>query len=155
MNVLRRSFLKLTAGAGALTAATAAGLLKTGQVWAAAWNKAGFESKAAADALKSLGASNLIDSKDITITAPDIAENGAVVPVAVISKIPNTQSISIIAEKNPFPLAATFDLSGGSESYVSTRIKMGQTSNMRVVVKADGKFYTAAKEVKVTIGGCG
>ncbi|HSN39735.1 MAG TPA: thiosulfate oxidation carrier protein SoxY, partial [Burkholderiales bacterium] len=125
------------------------------QVWAAAWNKQGFESKAAADALKSLGASNLIDSKDITITAPDIAENGAVVPVAVTSKIPNTQSISIIAEKNPFPLAATFDLSGGSEGYVSTRIKMGQTSNMRVVVKADGKFYTAAKEVKVTIGGCG
>ena len=155
MDVLRRSFLKLTTGAGVLTAAAAAGLVKSGQTWAATWNKSGFESKAAADALKSLGASNLIDSKDIAITAPDIAENGAVVPVAVTSKIPNTQSISILAEKNPFPLAATFDLSGGSESYVSTRIKMGQTSNVRAVIRADGKFYTAIKEVKVTIGGCG
>jgi len=108
-----------------------------------------------ADAMKSLSASNLIQSKDIAITAPDIAENGAVVPIAVTSKIPNTQSISIVAEKNPFPLAATFDLSGGSEGYVSTRIKMGQTSNVHVVVKADGKLYTAVKEVKVTIGGCG
>jgi sulfur-oxidizing protein SoxY len=155
MNVLRRSFLKLTAGAGALTAAAAAGLVASGQVWAAAWNKTGFESKAFADAMKSLGASNLIQSKDIAITAPDIAENGAVVPIAVTSKIPNTQSISILAEKNPFPLAATFDLSGGSEGYVSTRIKMGQTSNVHVVVRADGKLYTAVKEVKVTIGGCG
>ncbi len=155
MNVLRRSFLKLTAGAGALTAAAAAGLVASGQAWAAAWNKTGFESKAYADALKSLGATNLIQSKDIVITAPDIAENGAVVPVAVTSKIPNTQSISILAENNPFPLAATFDLSGGSEGYVSTRIKMGKTSNVHVVVKADGKLYTAAKEIKVTIGGCG
>ena len=155
MNVLRRSFLKLTAGAGALSAAAAAGLVASGQAWAAAWNKTGFESKAYADALKSLGATNLIQSKDIVITAPDIAENGAVVPVAVTSKIPNTQSISILAENNPFPLAATFDLSGGSEGYVSTRIKMGQTSNVHVVVKADGKLYTAVKEVKVTIGGCG
>jgi sulfur-oxidizing protein SoxY len=155
MNVLRRSFLKLTAGAGALTAAAAAGLVASGQAWAAAWNKTGFEAKAYADALKSLGATNLVQSKDIVITAPDIAENGAVVPVAVTSKIPNTQSISILAENNPFPLAATFDLSGGSEGYVSTRIKMGKTSNVHIVVKADGKLYTAAKEIKVTIGGCG
>ena len=77
------------------------------------------------------------------------------VPVAITSKIPNTQSISIIAEKNPFPLASTFDISNGAESYVSTRLKLGETSNVRAVVKADGKFYTAVKEVKVTIGGCG
>ncbi len=155
MNVLRRSFLKLTAGASALTAATAAGLVTSGQAWAAAWNKTGFESKAVADALKSLGASNLIESKDITITAPDIAENGAVVPIAVTSKIPNTQSIAIVAENNPFPLAASFDISSGLEGYVSTRIKMGKTSNVRAIVKADDKFYTATKEIKVTVGGCG
>jgi len=155
MNVLRRSFLKLTAGAGALTAATAAGLVTSGQAWAATWNKTAFESKAMADAVKNLGASNLIDSKDIVITAPDIAENGAVVPVAVTSKIPNTQSIAILAEKNPFPLAASFDVSSGGEGYVSTRIKMGQTSNVRAVIKADGKFYTAVKEIKITVGGCG
>ncbi len=155
MNQLRRTFLKLSGAAGTLALAAGAGLLKTGEALAATWNKAGFESKAVADALKSLGATSLIDSKDITITAPDIAENGAVVPVAVTSKIPNTQSISIIAEKNPFPLASTFEVANGAEGYVSTRLKMGETSNVRAVVKADGKFYTAVKEVKITIGGCG
>jgi sulfur-oxidizing protein SoxY len=133
----------------------AANLLKHSAAEAAAWNKQGFEAKAAADAVKNLGAANLIESKDIAITAPDIAENGAVVPVAITSKIPNTQSISIVAEKNPFPLAATFDMSDGAEPYASVRIKMGQTSNVRAIVKADGKFYTAAKEVKITVGGCG
>ena len=155
MKDLRRNFLKLAGGAGAVAVTAAAGLLKPGSAWAAPWNKTAFESKAAADAIKSLGAAEMVESKDITITAPDIAENGAIVPVAVTSKIPNTQSISIIAEKNPFPLAASFDISAGGEAYVSTRLKMGQTSNVRAIVKADGKFYTAIKEVKVTVGGCG
>lgn len=155
MNQLRRTFLKLSGAAGTLALAAASGLLKTGEALAATWNKAGFESKAVKDALASLGAANPAESKDILITAPDIAENGAVVPIAVTSKIPNTQSISIIAEKNPFPLSSTFDIANGAEGYVSTRLKMGQTSNVRAVVKADGKFYTTAKEVKITIGGCG
>ena len=155
MNIARRTFLKLTGGAGAFAAAFAAGLVASGQTWAATWNKAGFESKALTDAMKSLGATGATESKDIVITAPDIAENGAVVPVAVTSKLPNTQQISIVAEKNPFPLAATFDISGGSEGYVSARIKMGQTSDVWAVVKAGGKYYTARKEVKITVGGCG
>lgn len=155
MNDKRRSFLKLTGGMSAVAAAASAGLLRTGPAWSAPWNKSAFQSKAVADTLKNLGASELIESKDITITAPDIAENGAIVPVAVTSRIPNTQSIAIIAEKNPFPLAASFDIMGGGEGYVSTRLKMGQTSDVRAVVKAGGKFYTAAKEVKVTVGGCG
>ena len=155
MNQLRRTLLKLAGAAGTLALATAAGLFKTGEALAAAWNKSAFESKAVADALKSLGAANPVESKDIVITAPDIAENGAVVPVAVTSRIPNTQSISIVAEKNPFPLTSTFDLANGAEGYVSVRLKIGETSNVRAVVKADGKFYTAAKEIKVTIGGCG
>jgi sulfur-oxidizing protein SoxY len=155
MDVARRTFLKLTGGAGALAAAFAAGLVTSGRAWAANWNKAGFESKALAEVLKSLGATGATESKDVIITAPDIAENGAVVPVAITSKLPNTQQISIIAEKNPFPLAATFDVSGGSEGYVSARIKMGQTSDVWAVVKADGKFFTARKEVKITVGGCG
>ena len=154
MNQSRRRFLKVSSGTAALTAAAAAGLVQTGPA-VAAWNKAGFESKAVADALKNLGATGAVESKDIIITAPDIAENGAVVPIAVTSKLPNTQSISIIAEKNPFPLAATFDIANGADSYASTRIKLGQTSDVRAVVKAGGKFYTAAKEVKVTVGGCG
>jgi len=149
VNLMRRTVLKF----GVLAAAAACHLLKPSLGWA--WNKAAFESKALVDALKSLGATSLIESRDITITAPDIAENGAVVPVAVTSKIPNTQSIAILAEKNPFPLAASFDLTGGGEPYVSVRLKMGQTSNVYAIVKADGKFYSALKEVKVTIGGCG
>jgi sulfur-oxidizing protein SoxY len=154
MNTVRRSFLKFAGGIGALAAAGAAGLLHTAAALAA-WNKAGFESKALADTLKNLGVSNPTESRDITITAPDIAENGAVVPVAVTSRIPDTEQISIVAEKNPFPLAATFDIGNGSEGYVSTRIKMGQTSDVWAVVKAGGKFFTTKKEVKITVGGCG
>jgi sulfur-oxidizing protein SoxY len=152
MNSRRRSFLAVAGGTSALAAA---GLLKPSAAEAAAWNKQGFEAKAYNDAVKGLGAAGMIDSKDIAITAPDIAENGAVVPVAITSRIPNTQSISIVAEKNPFPLAATFDMANGAEPYASVRLKLGQTSNVRAIVKADGKFYTAAKEVKVTVGGCG
>ena len=155
MNISRRTFLKLTGGAGAFAAAFAAGLVASGQAWAATWNKAGFESKALVDVMRSLGATEAVESKDIIITAPDIAENGAVVPVAITSKLPNTQQISIVAEKNPFPLAATFDISVGSEGYVSARIKMGQTSDVWAVVKADGKYFTARKEIKITVGGCG
>ena len=151
MNQLRRTLLKFSAAA----LAVGAGVLKSGAALAAVWNKAAFDSKAVADAVNNIRAANLVDSKDITITAPDIAENGAVVPIAVTSRIPNTQSISIIAEKNPFPLSSTFDVANGAEGYVSIRIKMGETSNVRAVVKADGKFYTAVKEVKITIGGCG
>jgi len=155
MNIVRRSFLKFAGGIGTLVALSAAGLLRSAGALAATWNKAGFESKALADALKNLGVTNAAESRDIAITAPDIAENGAVVPVAVASRIPNTQQISIIAEKNPFPLAATFDVANGGEGYVSTRIKMGQTSDVWAVVKAGGKYFTAKKEIKITVGGCG
>ena len=150
MNRWRRTFLQWTG----VALAVGSGLVRSGQSYAATWNKPGFESKALADAIKALGATGATESKDIVITAPDIAENGAVVPIAIQSRIPNTRSISILAEKNPFPLAATFDVAG-SDPYVSTRIKMGQTSNVRAVVQADGKFYTAVREVKITIGGCG
>lgn len=155
MNHSRRTFLKRTSRFGTLAAAWAAGLATIGQTWAATWNKAAFQSKAMADVMKSLGATDATESKDIVITAPDIAENGAVVPIAVTSKLPGTEQISIVAEKNPFPLAATFDVSGGGEGYVSTRIKMGQTSDVWAVVKAGGRYYVARKEVKITVGGCG
>ena len=154
MNGLRRIFLERAGGIGALAAASAAGLLSAGRAWAAR-NTAGFESKAMAATLKSLGAEGAAESRDISITAPDIAENGAIVPVAVTSRIPGTEQISILAEKNPFPLAATFDIAAGSEGYVSTRLKMGQTSDVWAVVKAGGRFYVAKKEVKITVGGCG
>jgi sulfur-oxidizing protein SoxY len=152
MQQQRRRFLAFTGGAGAMALT---GMLASPRADAADWNKAAFESKVLNDTLKGLGASNAAESRDITITAPDIAENGAVVPIAITSKIPNTQSISIVAEKNPFPLAATFDVASGVEPYASVRIKLGQTSHVRAIVKADGKFFTASKEVKVTVGGCG
>ncbi|HSC94021.1 MAG TPA: thiosulfate oxidation carrier protein SoxY [Burkholderiales bacterium] len=155
MNHPRRIFLKRSGQLGALVAAWAAGFALSNRTWAATWNKSGFQSKAMADVMKSLGATGATESKDIVITAPDIAENGAVVPIAVTSKLPDTQQISILAEKNPFPLAATFDVTSGGEGYVSTRIKMGQTSDVWAVVKAGGKYYTARKEVKITVGGCG
>ena len=151
----RRTILKCAGAISALTIGLVTGLVKSSNAMAAQWNSGGFESKAMADVLKALGAGNPVDSKDIVITAPDIAENGAVVPVAIVSKIPNTQQISIIAEKNPRPLMATFDVLSGSEGYISTRIKMGETSNVWAVVKADGNFFAAKKEVKITVGGCG
>ena len=154
MNALRRNVLKGATGAGVIAVAVAAGLLKPTQAMAA-WNKAAFEAKNVGDAMKGLGATSPVDSKDITIQAPDIAENGAVVPVEVTSGIAGTSSIAIIAEKNATPLVSNFNLSGGAQGFISTRIKMGQTSLVRAVVKAGGKSYTAAKEVKVTIGGCG
>ena len=102
------------------------GFITASRVEAADWNKNAFESKALNEALKGLGAASAAESRDITITAPDIAENGAVVPVAITSKIPNTQSISILAEKNPFPLAATFDVANGAEPCASVRISSGR-----------------------------
>jgi sulfur-oxidizing protein SoxY len=124
-------------------------------VYAAGWNKAAFEAKDLAGALSGVGGAGAAESGQITVKAPDIAENGAVVPVEIISAIPGTERIVIVAEKNGMPLVADFGLANGAEGYVSTRIKMGTTSNVRAIVKAGGKTYTAAKEVKVTIGGCG
>ena len=91
----------------------------------------------------------------VVITAPDIAENGAVVPVGVVSNLPKTEQIVIMIEKNPNMVAATFTLPEGTVADVQTRVKMGQTSDVYAMVKADGKFYMAKKEVKVTLGGCG
>ena len=154
MNALRRNVLKGATGASAVVVAVAAGLLKPTQVLAD-WNKAAFEAKNVADAMKGMGVAGPADSKDISIKAPDIAENGAVVPVEVSSAIPGTTSIAIMAEKNVTPLLADFKFFDGTQGYISTRIKMGATALVRAIVTAGGKSYTAAKEVKVTIGGCG
>jgi sulfur-oxidizing protein SoxY len=149
----RRTALKRT---GALTAtALAAGLLRPAEALAD-WNKSAFESKTVADALRNLKVAAPADTKDIVIRAPDIAENGAVVPIEIQSNIAGTKSIVVLIEKNPFPYAASFDFAQGALPYVALRVKMGETSNVRVVAAtADGKFHAAVKEVKVTIGGCG
>jgi len=119
------------------------------------WDKVAFEAKTMDEALKALGAGTPATSGDVQIVASDIAENGAVVPIQAISKLPNTERIAILVDKNPSMLAASFDLTPETIPEVTARIKMGQTSNVVVLVKADGKFYAASKEIKVTLGGCG
>ena len=107
------------------------------------------------DVMNTLYNSTTTDSSHVSIKAPDIAENGAVVPITVRTDLANAESVSIIVPNNPNPLAASFDLTPSSGGLVSTRIKMGKTSEVQAVVKAGGKLYSASKEVKVTIGGCG
>ncbi len=148
----RRRLLK---AAGALGAVLAAGLLRPVAALAATWNKEAFAAKSAADALKSLGASSTEASSAIVIEAPQIAENGAVVPIEVTSNIPGTTSIVVLIEKNPFPLAGKFDFMEGALPFVKLNVKMGETSDVRAVATAGGRNYTATKEIKVTIGGCG
>lgn len=119
------------------------------------WNKTAFDAKTYPEALKSFGIASPEDSGDIMIRAPDIAENGAAVPIEIVSRIPGTRRITIFAEKNPQPLVASFDFGDDVEAYVSTRIKIGESSMVYVVANAGGKDYIAGKDVKVTIGGCG
>jgi sulfur-oxidizing protein SoxY len=154
MNNQRRNVLKSGSGAAFLGALAAAGIIKPGMALAD-WNKAAFETKNLADTLKALGVSSPADSKDVQMTAPDIAENGAVVPISVASTLPNVTMIAIMIEKNPSTLAANFTLPAGTEPFIQTRVKMGQTSNVYALVKSDGKFFMTSKEIKVTAGGCG
>jgi sulfur-oxidizing protein SoxY len=153
----RRKVLQGGSGAAVLGLAMAAGLLKPGSAWAqAGWNKAAFETKSLNDVVKALGGNAPAESKDIQfVNTPDIAENGAVVPFTIVSKIPKTEQMALLVEKNPNILAASFSIPEGTEPWINTRAKMGQTSNVFALVKADGKYYYAAKEVKVTLGGCG
>jgi len=154
MNQSRRDELKAGAGMGLFGLLVSAGLMKP-EIARAEWNKVAFEAKTLEDALKAMGASDAAESGDVVITAADIAENGAVVPVGVTSKMGGTQQIAILVEKNPAALAASFMIPEGTVADISTRVKMGQTSNVYAVVKAGDKFYMAKKEIKVTLGGCG
>lgn len=155
MNHLRRLILKSGGAGSVLACALAAGVLRPTLAYAADWNKAAFETRELPDAMKIVGADNAANSADILIKAPEIAENGSVVPIEITSRIPDTQSIQLIVDKNTFPLVAQAEFPNGTEGYLNTRIKMVQTSNVRAVVKAGGKNYVASREIKVTIGGCG
>ena len=152
----RRDFLVSSSSATALALAAASGLTPAHAQNAAGWNKAAFDSKTLADAAKALGASSApVESKDLILQAPEIAENGAVVRIGAQSNIANTSQISFVVEKNPSALAASFDIPAGTDANVSTNIKMGQSSNVYALVKAGDKYFYAVKEVKVTLGGCG
>jgi sulfur-oxidizing protein SoxY len=148
--------LQATGGTGVLGLALAAGLIpKPAHAQAADWNKAAFDAKSMQEVVKALGGAAPTQSADVVLTGPDIAENGAVVPIGVKSNIPGTTQVSILVEKNPSTLSASFELSEGTDAEVSTRVKMAQSSNVYALVKANGKYFYSSKEVKVTLGGCG
>ncbi len=155
MNHSRRKAIKAGGGAGVLALLFAAGVLKPGDSLAQAWDESAFSMKTVPDAMRALGAQSPAASDAVIIKAPEIAENGAVVPIAVESKRPGTESITLLIEKNPQPLAASFGIPAGTDANVSTRVKMGQSSDVYALVKADGKFYVTKKEIKITLGGCG
>lgn len=152
----RRDFLVTGSSVTGLALAAASGLTPAHAQNAAAWNKAAFDSKSLADVAKAMGASSApVESKDLILQAPEIAENGAVVRIGAQSNIANTSQISFVVEKNPSALAASFDIPAGTDANVSTNLKMGQSSNVYALVKAGDKYFYAVKEVKVTLGGCG
>ena len=155
MKINRRLFLKGTLAGSTVAVAATAGLIAPGQVLAA-WPKDAFEAKDIATATKGIfNSSDATESNEITVKVPDIAENGAVVPVTISSTLADVTAIAIVVEKNGTPLVANFKLAANTLADISTRCKMGKTSNVIAVVEAGGKLYRAQKEVKVTIGGCG
>jgi sulfur-oxidizing protein SoxY len=124
--------------------------------FAFAFNKTAFEAKSVADALKALGAGAPVESKDVTVTAPDIAENGSVVPVGLSTTLTGVKSMLILVEKNPATLTALFNVTDSVEAAFQARVKMGQSSDVyAIALMNDGKVLFAKKEVKVTLGGCG
>ena len=151
----RRVVLRGAGATGVLAAALAAGLLRPERVLAADWDKSAFRQKSAADALRSIGAQDAEKSGKVMLDVPEIAENGAVVPVEITSHVPGTTSIAVVIDKNPFPLISRFNFMNGALPYVKLNAKMGQSSNVRAIAEANGKHYVAMKSVKVTIGGCG
>jgi len=147
----RRQTLQRSAAIAALLAS--AGFPQFAQ---AAFNKNAFDAKSVQDAVKAAGGVGLIESKDVTLTAPDIAENGAVVPIGISTALPGVKQLLLLVEKNPLALVAIFQSSEALENNFLTRAKMGQTSDVyAVAILADGKALWAKKEVKVTLGGCG
>lgn len=140
----------------ASVAAALAGLGLLPQAAQAAWSQAAFDARTMGDLMKALGTSGPAESKDVTITGPDIAENGAVVPVGAATTLAGVKRILLLVEKNPSMLAALFDVTDAVEPNLSTRVKMGQSSNViAVAITADNKVFFAQKEIKVTLGGCG
>lgn len=154
-SIKRRLFLKQAAASSVVIAAAGAGLLTPTAVLAA-WPEKAFEAKSMNDVLNSLlGTTKSSKSGDITIKAPEIAENGAVVPITVSTKKSKVESIVVLVEKNDLPLACSFNLGSNTEGFIKTRVKMGKTSNLTAIIKSGGKLFSKSREVKVTIGGCG
>ena len=123
------------------------------------WDGNAYNKADITDSIFSVGVTNpgdLVEANDIIdLSLPEIAENGAIVPITVHSRVMNTERIFIFAEKNPQPLVSDYVFSDGVEPFVASRIKMSKTAFVHVIVLANGTFYRASRQVKVTIGGCG
>ncbi len=148
----RRQALKTTGSVGVLGLLSLLGLLPVSAL--AALDRTAFEAKTLEEALDALGALIIKESPLLTLTAPDVAENGALVPVTIESSLINIEEIAILVDKNPTMLVSHLALPKGTEGFLTTRIRMAQTSRVIALLKADGKFYRAVKEVKVSLGGC-
>ena len=155
MSISRRSVIKAGGGAALYSALASMGFFAANPAAAAAWKNDWFETKNVPDTLKAMGIASAANSGDGAITSPDIAENGAVVPVGSASKLPKTEMIARLVEKNPAMMAGFYDFTADAIPDVSMRVKMGQSSDVIAIVKSDGKFFMAKKEIKVTLGGCG
>lgn len=156
MFALRRKLLQGGASAALLSPLLGTGLLTPTAVLAAEWNRNAFAARTIADALKAHGSATAIESREIVINAPEIAENGAKVEIDITSNIANSRSLAIFADKNPLPLCATLEFAGAVLPYARVQLKLAETTRLRAVVKtADGKTHVAFREVKVTLGGCG
>jgi len=155
LNSLRRQWLRAGLAAGALAAAFVSGMLTPLRALAGEWPKAAFDDTDVEAAMRDAGIVAPGATQDIILKAPEIAENGAQVPVEVQSNIADTRIIYLFVDKNPQPMAGSFEFLSGAQPFISTRIKMGETSNLRVVALAGGKYFMVAREIKVTIGGCG
>jgi sulfur-oxidizing protein SoxY len=151
----RREFVQKSSGALVLAFASSAGLIPSLASAQTAWSKTAFESKTLADVVKALGGSSAAASKDVSLAAPEIAENGNVVRLGAQSSIPGTTWVGLVVEKNPNALTAGFDVYPGTEANMQTNVKMGQSSNVYALAKVGDKFFYSVKEVKVTLGGCG
>lgn len=149
----RRDLLKAGSGLSFLGLLAAIGIVPPKEA-IAEWNKGAFESNNLPDALRVLGAASPAESREVRLDVPEIAENGAVVPASVSTALPKVEQIAILVEKNANPLSCNFKLPEGTEPGIQVRIRLAQTSNVVALVKADGKFYMATREVKVTIGDC-
>lgn len=152
---LRRKLLK-GSSALLLSPLIGSGLLMPTALLAAEWNRNAFTARTINDALKAYASSGATESRDIVISAPEIAENGAKVEIDISSNLPNTRTLAVFADKNPMPLCASLDFSGAALPYVRVQLKLAETTRIRAIAKtADGKTYIAFREVKVTLGGCG
>ena len=153
---LRRIILKSAGASGAIGMLLASGLLRPTGVLAADWNRPAFTATSLPDAIKASGLTGSVESSGIVIKMVDIAENGAQVPLEVVSNIAGSQTIAVFVDKNPLPLAASLSFAKGALARVRLQLKMAESSRIRIVVRAaDGKTYHASREVKVTLGGCG